>query len=101
MLWFCHRNQRQKEGEDLKVSVFPNPANHYFYFTITCKEGLTEFEVDITDVNGRKIYGRKENLADGTNTYTFTWNAERVHDGLCFYKIKTQGRIITGKLVKI
>lgn len=59
------------DGKGNTMLVFPNPAEDKFTVAVTLAEALIGADLEISDMNGKRILTRRVNLEKGTNEFTF------------------------------
>lgn len=74
-------------SSDKKIVVYPNPNNGTFYMYLS--NGVTEFQIEIYDIVGHKVFSSKQTTAE-INFYTKTKGLYllKVYDGVTIYKGK-------------
>ncbi|MEM9919731.1 MAG: T9SS type A sorting domain-containing protein [Bacteroidota bacterium] len=67
------------------VQIFPNPTKSRFELRIPSTQA-EQVDIRLSDVNGRLVFSRKEQLVDGNNAIQFTLNG--LQSGIYFVQLK-------------
>ena len=92
-------NENLQKKEDLIVDkilakAFPNPHNGNFNLKISCPLN-NDAIIELYSVQGQKLAERKVKLLKGDNIISF----KEMTSGTIIYKINTDNKIITGKII--
>ncbi|PLX24003.1 MAG: hypothetical protein C0597_00395 [Marinilabiliales bacterium] len=79
--------------DQVSLEVFPNPSPDYFYFKIN--EDIKNGTMYLYDIQGKLQYKKEINQ---TNLYEL--DASDLNDGFYFYKLLSESKIYTGKILK-
>lgn len=86
-------------GKIVTVSVYPNPSDNDFIFSLNNLSTNTAVDLRVEDVTGRPVY--QANGISGSNTkYQLTWITETLPSGIYIYRIRINNRNYSGKLAK-
>ena len=88
------------DSNNINVNVFPNPSESSFSINIQNLQATDKISLKIEDLNGSIIYQIKNEATEGSN-YLLNWDAANVNYGVYFYSVNINGKIFTGKMVKI
>jgi flagellar hook assembly protein FlgD len=84
---------------------YPNPFSSSTQIPLELKEKAL-VEAAVYDLQGRMIYTLQQSSMLEKGNYVFSWNADDsygnpVPDGIYIYRIKINGKPITGKMILI
>lgn len=92
-IWWEDLNAGLEELIDqLAVTMAPNPSNGSFSVQMK-DETIQQFEINITDISGRKVY------AEQVNNNNTTVNLEGQEEGMYFVNISADGKSTTKTMV--
>jgi hypothetical protein len=78
-------------------NIYPNPTTDYAYINITTTKPM-DATIDIVTLAGQTALSINKNISDA---YKLTIDSRKLPQGIYYVLIKTDGSIITRKLIKI
>jgi hypothetical protein len=87
----------ENEVHNNTFTISPNPFSEQTTFNFSL-ENAGQVEVEIFDSNGRLVFSQQKHMQAGKNKIEIQ-KANLVTNGIYFYKIKTDQRVDSGKLI--
>jgi hypothetical protein len=78
----------------LEARVFPNPSNGNFFVYLN-DNSVTEANVSVIDISGRKVYMERQGIENGR----FTVNAQNLTPGIYMVEVENAGEVFRNKIV--
>ncbi|MCG9911799.1 MAG: T9SS type A sorting domain-containing protein, partial [Flavobacteriales bacterium] len=80
------------DGEGNSMLVFPNPAEDKFTVSVNMAVAINNAELEISDINGKRIMIRNVNLEKGTTDFTF--DRANMNPGTYFIQLRSNKLVL-------
>ncbi len=93
-----HLSDNREVKDKGEIIVFPNPLSHSTNIKLSlCKPSMVH--IQIFNSNGSIVQSYSQYCETGSQSYQ--WNAIHHAPGIYFYRIQTEGKTHTGKMIKL